>query len=158
MNPDIQLSFGLCLVFILLTPFAIAGLALINTGLGRSRGAAHAMTASLCVIATAFLSFFVAGFAVAGYRNIVLEGGPFAGMPYAHASAQSFFFQGVPWASPACLIVPLMAVGVALASLIQLGAAADRWRMGAACAATVLTATLAYPLFMRWSSGIYILL
>lgn len=158
MNPDLQLSFGLCLVFILLVPFAIAGLALINTGLGRSRSAAQAMTASLCVIATAFLSFFVAGFAVAGYRNIVAEGGAFAGMPYAHAAVQSFFFRGVPWTSPVSLIVPLMAVGVAVVSLIPLGAAADRWRISAACASTVVVATLAYPLFMRWSSGIYILL
>ncbi len=38
---------------ILLAPLAIAGLALINTGLGRSHSAAHTMLASLCVFAVA---------------------------------------------------------------------------------------------------------
>ena len=36
---------ALSLVFILLVPFALAGLSLMNTGLGRSRSAAHALTA-----------------------------------------------------------------------------------------------------------------
>ena len=48
MTPDTaensRIAFALCLSFILLVPLAIAGLALINTGLGRSRSAAHAMT------------------------------------------------------------------------------------------------------------------
>ena len=43
----------ICVFLILLVPFAIAGLALINTGLGRSHGAAHTMLASLCVFAVA---------------------------------------------------------------------------------------------------------
>jgi len=67
MNSDIQVSFGLCLVFILLVPFAIAGLALINTGLGRSRSAAHAMTAALCVIGVAALVYYIWGFKIQGY-------------------------------------------------------------------------------------------
>ena len=53
----------LCFFFILLVPFAIAGLALINTGLGRSRSAAHAMTSSLCLISIAALAYFFFGFA-----------------------------------------------------------------------------------------------
>jgi Amt family ammonium transporter len=36
-----------------------------------------------------------------------------------------------------------------LASLIPLGAAADRWRLGAACASTVLLAGWTYPVFAR---------
>ena len=36
---DFQFSFTLCLGFVLLAPFAIAGVALINAGLGRSRSA-----------------------------------------------------------------------------------------------------------------------
>src|SRR6476660_5100833 len=69
MNPDIQLSFGLCLVFILLVPFAIAGLALINTGLGRSRSAAHAMTGALCVVGVGVLAYFVWGYALQGFPS-----------------------------------------------------------------------------------------
>src|SRR5438309_643097 len=36
-----------CVFFILLVPLAAAGISLVNTGLGRSRSAAHAMVASL---------------------------------------------------------------------------------------------------------------
>ena len=54
----------LCLFFVFLVPLAAAGLALINTGLGRSRSAAHAMLASLLAMAVAAMvyaaeSFFV---------------------------------------------------------------------------------------------------
>src|ERR1035437_10318729 len=38
-----EVSAVFCLLLILLVPFAGAGLALINSGLGRSRSAAHAM-------------------------------------------------------------------------------------------------------------------
>lgn len=69
--PGSVLAFGLCIVFLLLVPVAIAGLALINTGLGRSRSAAHAFTTALCVICVAILAYFVAGLGVSGYRNIV---------------------------------------------------------------------------------------
>src|SRR5262249_2004960 len=53
--------FAVCLLFILVAPLAIAGLALINTGLGRSRSAAHAMTSSLCVLSLAMLIYFAWG-------------------------------------------------------------------------------------------------
>jgi len=44
---------AVCIFCILLVPLAIAGLAIINTGLSRSRSAAHAMLASLCVVGLA---------------------------------------------------------------------------------------------------------
>jgi Amt family ammonium transporter len=50
--------------------------------------------------------------------------------------------------------VVLSIFSVGLASLIPLGAATDRWRLGAACASTVLLAGFTYPLFARiaWRS------
>ena len=82
-------SFTLCLGFILLVPFAIAGLALINTGLGRSRSAAHAMTSALCVICVATFVYFVWGFRLQGYpfvcrkvlRGFISESGPTRSFP-----------------------------------------------------------------------------
>lgn len=56
----------LCLVCILLVPFAIAGLTLMNAGLGRSRNAAHQLLSSLCVFAVAVAAYFVCGFAFQG--------------------------------------------------------------------------------------------
>src|SRR6202142_4785879 len=60
----------LCIISILLIPFAWAGLSLINTGLGRSRSAARSMLASLCVVSVAALVYFVCGFAWQGYLGI----------------------------------------------------------------------------------------
>jgi len=61
-----EVSAVFCLLLILLVPFAGAGLALINSGLGRARSAAHAMLAALCVTAVAALVYAIAGFAWQG--------------------------------------------------------------------------------------------
>lgn len=141
MNPDIQLSFALCLVFVLLVPLAIAGLALINTGLGRSRSAAQAMTSALCVICVAALVYFVCGFAAAG-SPLWLS---FGGVETLAIEAARFFFGG---AKGLTLLIALLGVfSVGLACLIPLGASADRLRLSAACAATALFAALTYPVF-----------
>jgi ammonium transporter, Amt family len=136
------IPFVLCLGFILLVPFAIAGVALINAGLGRSRSAAHAMTSSLCVISTAALVYFIWGFAVQGY--------PFAVGP-GHGLEGPSFFLGKLHPGDASLAVLLGLFSVGMASLIPLGAAADRWRLSAACASTVLFAGCTYPIFARWA-------
>jgi Amt family ammonium transporter len=136
-------SFVLCLVFILLIPFAIAGLALINAGLGRSRSAAHAMTSCLCVICIAMFVYFVWGFRLQGYPlyaerfSVFTEGGP-----------PGLFLRGVS-VPGAWLYVLLALFSAGLASLIPLGAAADRWRVSAACASTILLAGWTYPVFAR---------
>src|ERR1700682_2038016 len=94
----------LCIVFILLVPFACAGIALINTGLGRSRSAAHTMMASLCVMAVAALVYFAFGFAWQGYAGrpaYVLNAG---GRTWNWIAAEPFLFRGLKLdASPASL-------------------------------------------------------
>jgi len=153
MNPDIQLSLGLCLVFILLVPLAIAGLALINAGLGRSRSAAHAITTALCVVSTAALVYFVCGFAAAG-SPLSLS---FGGVAKFVLEPAQFFFRG---ANVLTLVIALLGVfSVGLASLIPLGASADRLRLGAACASTGLLAALTYPVFsfFTWHSRVGLL-
>ena len=140
---DFQFSYTLCLGFVLLAPFAIAGVALINAGLGRSRSAAHAMTSCLCVVSVAALIYFVCGFAVQRYP---LHAAQFvaAGLP----GAPGLFSRGV--SDPGALLVLLVGIfSVGLASIIPLGAAADRWRLSAACTSTVLLAGWTYPVFAR---------
>jgi len=61
----------LVLACLMLVPLAIAGIALINTGLGRSRSASHAMLTSLCAVSVAAAAYFVCGFAIQGF-----PGGP----------------------------------------------------------------------------------
>ena len=53
---------AICALLIFLVPFAAAGLALINAGLGRSRSAAHSMLSSLSILAVAVLIYFLCGF------------------------------------------------------------------------------------------------
>jgi len=148
-----QLSSALCLVFILLVPFAIAGLALINTGLGRSRSAAHAMTSALCVICVAVVVYFVCGFAIQGYRPTIILGGAHVLLP------TGFFLRGLAWESPISLLSLTGLFSVALSSLIPVGAAADRWRLGAACVSTIFLAGVTFPLFacFAWHARVALL-
>ena len=144
----------LCLISILLVPMAIAGLSLINTGLGRSRSASHQMLSSLCVIAVAAVVYFAFGFAWQGYR-----GGPayeffLSGKGWNWIASGSFFLRRIDLdGSPASLAALLGMMSVALAGLIPLGAGADRWRIGAICASTALLSGWTYPLFAHWVWG-----
>ena len=144
-TPDnYQLSFALSLVLTLLVPFAIAGLALINTGLGRSRSAAHFMTSSLCVMGIAMVVYFAWGYQVQGSPETYDS---LSGLTRGLGNPGIFFRRlGV-----GLRLVPafLALLSVALASLIALGAAADRWRLGAACVCTLQFAGWIYPSFLR---------
>ncbi len=86
---------GICLCFILLVPFAGAGLSLINTGLNRSRSATHAILTSLCIAAVAMIVFFLCGFAwqgVSGQPGHLLS---IAGKSWDWIGAGPLFLRGV---------------------------------------------------------------
>ncbi|HZP17412.1 MAG TPA: hypothetical protein VFB00_05580 [Terriglobales bacterium] len=136
-------SYALFLGFVLLVPFAIAGLALINTGLGRSRSAAHSMTSVLCALAVAMLVYFVWGFKIQGFTPYMEH----LGVPPESASA-GLFLRGVN--GPGALTSALLAMFAAgLASLVPLGGGTDRWRLGATCVSSVLFSGWVYPVFAR---------
>jgi ammonium transporter, Amt family len=144
----------LCVILILLIPFAGAGLALINAGLGRSRSAAHAMMSSLCVLAVAALAYFVCGFAwqgIAGQQAHVLAVGNKA---WSWIGSGPFFLGHLSLdGSPAPLVALFGMLGASLAALIPLGSGADRWRLGACCASAAILAGWTYPLFAHWAWG-----
>ncbi len=145
---------ALCIVFILLVPLAGAGLALVNTGLGRSRSAAHAMVASLCVMATAALVYFVCGFSVEGFAGQPAHFLRIGGKSWDLIASQPFFLRRLNLdGSPVVLAAWLQMLSVGLAALIPLGAGADRWRLGAICASTAVFAGWTYPLFAHWVWG-----
>jgi len=144
----------LCIVCILLVPLAGAGISLVNTGLGRSRSAAHAMVTALCLMALAAVVYVVCGFAWQGYlgrpAHVILVGGK----AWSWIAAEPLFLRRLPLdGSPASLAVCFEMFSVGLAALIALGAGADRWRLGAACASTALLAGWTYPLFAHWAWG-----
>ncbi len=144
----------LLILLISLVPLAGVGLALINTGLVRSRSAAHSILASLCVTAVAACVYFTCGFAWQGYA-----GGPghvitVAGKGWNWIAAEPFFLRGLDLdGSPASLVVWLQMLSVGLAAMAPLGSGAERWRLGAACASTSLLAGWTYPLFAHWVWG-----
>jgi len=145
---------AVCILFILLVPLAGAGLALINTGLGRSRSAAHSMLASLCVVAVAALVYFACGFAWQGYLGRPAHVVTLAGKGWNWLAAEPLFLRGLKLdGSPASLAAWLQMLTVGLAALIPLGSGADRWRLPASCASTALLAGFTYPLFAHWVWG-----
>src|SRR6266436_4736242 len=125
-----ETAVALCILFILLVPFAGAGLSLINTGLGRSRSAAHSMLASLCVIAVAALVYLVCGFAWQGFIGRPGHVLNLAGKTWNWIAFEPLFLRGLKLdGSPASLAVWLQMLSVGLAAQIPLGSGADRWKL-----------------------------
>ncbi len=145
---------ALCILFILLVPLAGAGLTLINTGLGRSRSAAHSMLVSLCVVAVAALVYFACGFAWQGYIGRPAHVLTIAGKGWSWIAKEPLLFRGLRLdGSPDSLAAWLQMLSVGLAGLIPLGSGTDRWRLPAICASTALLAGCTYPLFAHWAWG-----
>jgi Amt family ammonium transporter len=145
---------ALCLIGIVITPCAAAGLALINAGLGRSRNAAHAMLSALCVLGIAALVYCAIGFSWQGYPGREAHAFLVGGKPWDWIAAEPFFFRGVSFDnSPVSLAALFGMFAAGLAALIPLGSGADRWKLGAACASAALLAGLVYPLFAHWVWG-----
>jgi Amt family ammonium transporter len=150
-----------CIFFLLLAPLAGAGLGFINAGLGRSRNAAHAMMAALCVLSVAACAWFVCGRAFQGYAGGLAHSLTIAAKPWDWLGAEPWFFrglsmdsaQGTQGAPPVWLIAWFGILAAGLAGAIPLGSGADRWRLGAVCASTALLAGLTFPLFAHWAWG-----
>jgi ammonium transporter, Amt family len=143
-----------CIISILLVPLAAAGLALINTGLCRSRNAAHTILLALVVVAVAAGSYFVCGFAWQGYPGLASHAFQIGGRDWDWIAAEPFFMRGLKFdSSPASVAGWLGMLSVAVAALIPLGAAAERWRLGACAASTALFAGFIYPVFGHWVWG-----
>ena len=144
----------LCTLLVFMVPMAWVGLALVNTGLGRSRSAAHSMLSSLCVLAVAAIVYVAFGFSVQG-----ISGGPahailMGGKQWNWIAAEPVFLRGVRFDfSPLSLTVLLQVFTVGLAALIPLSSGTDRWRLGAICCSTILLAGFTYPLFAHWVWG-----
>ena len=144
----------ICLLSVLLAPLAIAGLALINTGLGRSRSAAHAMLSSLCATAIGFIVYVVCGFSFAGYSDLPSHVFVLGGRPWNWIGAAPVFLRDLnSFGAQASVAVLLQMFGVGIAAQIPLGAASERWRLGASCVSTAVFAGITFPLFAHWTWG-----
>ena len=147
--------FALTLALLLIAPLAIAGLALINAGLGRSRSASQALLGNVAILAVTAIVFALVGATFAG----CLPGGAghifrMAGKPWNLLGAGPLFLGGLasaPAQSQLALIFEFLAV--ALAALLPWGSGADRWRLTAGCATSALIAAFVFPLAAHWIWG-----
>ena len=152
--PIAPTEIALLIALILLAPLAVAGLSLINTGLGRSRSAAHTLLTSLCILAVAAGVYLICGFAWQGYIGTPAHVVSVADMQWNWLARGPFFLRGMEFdGSPSSLAAWSQMFSVGLAALIPLGACLDRWRLSAACASTALLAGFTYPVFAHWVWG-----
>jgi Amt family ammonium transporter len=127
-----------------------------NAGLGRSRSAAHSMTSSLCVLATAVLAYFVCGFAWQGFAGPASQVVAVAtgGKSWSWIGSGPFFLRRLALdGSPESLAALFGLLSAGLCAMIPLGSGADRWRLGACCVSTAILAGWSYPLFAHWVWG-----
>lgn len=144
----------LCILLICALPMALAGVAILNTGLGRSRSAAQSLLGSLCLAAIAAVVYFIFGFSWQGFQGGSSHSLLLGSTSWDWIAAQPFFFHTLAWnGSAGAFIAAAQLFAVALAVLIPWGAGADRWRLKAACASTVLSAGIFYPIFAHWVWG-----
>jgi Amt family ammonium transporter len=147
-------AFAPVFLAIILIPFAIAGIALINTGLNRSRNAAHSIFTCVTISAVAMLVYFAIGFAVEGISGHPGHVFHAVGKSWAWLGDGPFFLRGFDLsASPASSSFLFQIFAVALAALIPAAGGAERWRLSASCASTALLAAWTYPLFSHWIFG-----
>jgi Amt family ammonium transporter len=141
-------------ILIALLPLASAGLALINAGFGRARGAAHAMVSSFAAMAIAAILYCLVGCSLEGHlggpaKQVLLGGKPWDWIADEPFLMRGFMFNG----SPATLAVLLQIFTVGIAALIPISTGADRWRLRSICISTALLAGWSYPLFAHWVWG-----
>ncbi len=151
--PFPETSFALTLGLLLLAPLAIAGVALINTGLGRSRSAAQSLLGSLVVISTAVIAFALVGsaFAAGTSGDHVFH---LAGKAWNWAGAGPLILSGFGAAGArAQLAVLCELLSVALVVLIPWGSGADRLRLPAGAAIAAIFGAMVFPLVVHWTWG-----
>ena len=148
-------AFALALALLLIAPLAIAGVALINTGLGRSRSAAQALLGNLAIVAVAAIVFALVGATLAGSLPGASGGAGHifsaAGKPWNWIGSSPFLLGGLataPAQSQLALLFEFLAV--ALAALIPWGSGADRLRLTSGCAAAAVLSAIVFPLLAHW--------
>jgi Amt family ammonium transporter len=105
-------------------------------------------------MAVAALVYFAIGFAWQGYLGEPAHVFNIQGKSWSWIGSRGFFLRSIEFGpSPVSLAVLLGMFSASLASIIPLGSGADRWRLGAACASTVILAGWTYPLFAHWVWG-----
>ena len=149
-----ELTTALCGCLILLIPFAYPGLALMSSGMGRSRSAVHSLIAALAAAAVAAIVYVAIGFAWQGTPATPSYGLAAGGVVWNWIASGRFFFGGLESAGGTGLLTACFGVfACATAAVIPLGAGEERWRLGPMLASTAVLAGGTFPLFAHWVWG-----
>ncbi len=143
--------FALTLVLLLLASLSIAGVALLNTGLGRSRSAAQSLLGCVTVVAVAAIAFTVLGTSLAGTpgHSVMV-----AGKSWNWIGGAPLLMRHFSAAQPqAQLAVLFEFLSVAFLAIIPWGSGADRLRLPAGCAVTAVLAGVVFPVVAHWIWG-----
>jgi ammonium transporter, Amt family len=153
-NPPAGLVPATYFILIFLVPLALAGLAIMNTGLGRTRSAAHFMLASMSAVALAACVYVLWGFSWEGVSGQVAHIVFLGGRPWDWIATDPFLWHGLAFDSSRVTASAFLQVfTVGLAAMIPLASGADRWRLTASLISTALLAGWIYPLFAHWVWG-----
>lgn len=150
--PLLPFSYALALGLLLIAPLALAGIALMNSGFGRSRSAAQSLLGSLSVVSVAVMVYAVAGAALAdGSPGLVLH---FAGKPWNLFGHGSLLLAGLASASAQAQVETLFEIlSVSMVVLIPWGSGADRFRLAGGIGTAAALAVIVFPLMAHWTWG-----
>ncbi len=144
----------MCALWTMLVPLVLAGMALMNVGFGRARGASHAMVASLTAVAVAALVYCFCGAAVQGFRPGASHVAILGGKPWDWLGGGPLLLSGLRRMDSGTGIAVLLQIfSVGIAALIPISTGADRWRLRGSCLSSALLAGFIFPLFAHWVWG-----
>ncbi len=149
--PLSEAMFVLTLGLLVLAPLAIAGVALLNTGLGRSRSAAQSLLGCVTLVAVAAIAFAVMGVSFAGAPGHALS---VAGKSWNWIGAAPLFmrhFNALEPQTQLAVLFEFLAAG--MMAIIPWGSGADRLRLPAGCAVTAVLAGGVFPVVAHWTWG-----
>jgi Amt family ammonium transporter len=150
-TPLSDAQFVLTLGLLLLAPLAIAGVALLNTGLGRSRSAAQSLLGCVTLMSVAAIAFAVVGVSFAGQPEHVVT---IAGKPWGWIGEAPLLlaqFGGMRPERQLEVLFQFLAAG--LVAIIPWGSGADRLRLPAGCAVTAVLSGGIFPVVAHWVWG-----
>jgi Amt family ammonium transporter len=139
------------LLLLILAPLAIAGVGLVNIGLGRSRSAAQALLGNMVILTTALIGFALIGATFAGSIGGASHVFHLAGKPWNWLGEGPFFLSGIGNAPVQTQLEILFEfLAVAMAAIIPWGSGADRLRLTAGCAIAAVLSALVFPVLAHW--------
>ncbi len=142
----------LIFAFLLLAPLALAGLALINAGLGRSRSTAQSLLGSVAIVSVSCIAFAGVGACFAGAEGAAVFTA--AGKSWNWIGTGPILLRHMA-KSPmeAQLGILFECLAVALVGMIPWGAGADRMRLAAGWAIAAVLGAIVFPLLAHWVWG-----